>query len=177
LGRGTRRAGRLEPRDGRQKRRWPQLVGQPAKLVGQPAPAAPASAGAHPPLQATLWRPDYRYDDENVVLVIDGATDSLVNVFFLELDGILPTASSYLQRQLRRAERSLTWLEARFQGRTTLAEGAFSFADIALVCALDWMIFRSRYDVSRHPVLCRLLEQHESRPSLARTHPSCASTP
>jgi glutathione S-transferase len=128
-----------------------------------------------PPLQKTLWRPDHRYDDENVLLVIDGATDSLINVFLLEHDGVAAESSDYLKRQLVRAERSLTWLATRYEGRTSLGDGSLSFTDIALVCALDWVVFRERYDVSRHPSLGRVLDRHRERRSLVRTHPSVTS--
>jgi glutathione S-transferase len=136
-------------------------------------PGPPPAAGL--PLQATLWRPGHRYDDENVVLAIDGATDSAINIFLLEQDGVRPAASSYLQRQERRVASSLTWLDGLYAGRTTLGDGALAFADIALMCALDWMAFRKRYEVSRHQNLCRVVEAHRERPSLASTHPSLAS--
>ena len=139
-----------------------------------PAPP-PAPPAGHPPLQASLWREGHRYDDENVVLAIDGATDSAINVFLLGREGVLPAAVPYLRRQEERVARCMTWLEGLYQGRATLGDGAISFADITLVCALDWMTFRGRYDVSRHPSLCRMLEQHAARPSLASTHPSLAA--
>jgi glutathione S-transferase len=136
-----------------------------------PRPAAPAG---HPPFQATLFREGHRYDDENVLLVIDGALDSAINLFLMERDGVLPSASSYLGRQQQRVERCLIWLESAYAGRTTLGEGVFSFTDVALVCALDWLAFRKRYDVARHPGLVRVAEHHAARPSLAETHPTKA---
>ena len=72
-----------------------------ARLYLPPAPRpAPRRAGGPPrPFQATLFREGRRYDDENVLLVIDGALDSAINVFLMERDGVLPSASSYLGRQ------------------------------------------------------------------------------
>jgi glutathione S-transferase len=136
------------------------------------AEAAPA---VDPPLQATLWRAGRRYDDENVVLTVDGGIDSAINVFLLERDGVRPAPGSYLERQEVRVGRCMTWLDGLYAGRDTLGDGAFAFADIAVVCALDWLTFRKRYDVSRHENLCRMAERHRARPSLATTHPSLAS--
>jgi glutathione S-transferase len=136
--------------------------------------AAPAAPAGHVPLQPTLFREGRRYDDENVLLVVDGALDSAINVFLMERDGVLPAASSYLERQQHRVERCLIWLERAYDGRTTLGDGVVSFTDLSVVCALDWMTFRKRYDVTRHPALCGVAERHRDRPSLAATHPSQA---
>jgi glutathione S-transferase len=140
------------------------------RAVASPPPPPPG----RPPIQPTLWRAAHRYDDENVVLAIDGATDSAINVFLLEREGVDKAAVPYLQRQEQRIARCLAWLEGVYAGRTTLGEGALAFADVAIVCALDWMAFRRRYDVTRHPGLCRVMEAHRDRPSFAGTHPSLA---
>ena len=71
---------------------------------------------------------------------------------------------------------ALSFVEGRYGGRTSLGEGALSFTDLALVCALEWMRFRERHDVAAHPGLLRVLEAHAGRPSLAATHPSLAVT-
>ncbi len=136
-----------------------------------PPPAPPAG---HPPLQVALWRADHRYDDENVVLAIDGAADSAINVFLMERDGVLPAASAYLRRQNDRIESCLVWLDRLYQGRTTLSNEALAFADIAVICALDWMAFRKRHEWSHHQNLRQMIQRHRERPSLAETHPARA---
>lgn len=140
------------------------------------AAAAAAAAAPSPPIQPTLFRPAARYQDENLLLAIDAATDSLINVFLLELDGVPRDAAPYLRRQQERAGRCLAFVAERYAGRTTLAEGAFAFVDIALCCALDWMRFRARYDIAAHPALLRVLDAHKDRPALAETHPSRAAS-
>ena len=137
-----------------------------------PLPAAPESRLA---IQPTLFRPEKRYYDENVLLVLDGAIDSAINVFLLELDGISREKSAYLQRQMERIGSCLSWLDALLAGRPTLHEGSFSYFDIAMVCALEWMLFRQRYPVLDHPHLAQFLERHASRPTLAATHPRHAA--
>lgn len=137
---------------------------------GGPTPAPPPGA---PPLQGTLFRPEHRYDDENVLLAIDAAADSAINVFLLDRDEV---SSPYLQRQRERVGTCLRFVEERYGGRTTLSGDALSFTDLALVCALEWMHFRQRHDITAYPGLCRVVAAHAGRPSLATTHPSLAVT-
>lgn len=131
---------------------------------------------AAPLLQRTLFRPESRYQDENLLLAIDAATDSLINVFLLELDGVTKEAAPYLRRQEERAHRSLAYVETAYGGYPTLAEGRLSYVDIALCCSLDWMRFRKRYDITQHPGLLRVLEALAERPALAESHPSRAAS-
>ncbi len=140
-----------------------------------PEPPPPPPAG-HAPLQSTLWTViGSRYDDENVLLAIDSALDSAINLFLMEQDGVLPAASPYLARQTRRLASCLGFVDGLLAGRTTLHEGVFSFTDIALVCALDWLTFRKRYDLTPHANLVAFAEAHEARPSLRATHPRLAA--
>lgn len=137
--------------------------------------AARAPRDLAPPLQPTLFRPARRYQDENLLLAIDAATDSLINVFLLELDGVPASSAAYLRRQGARAASCLAFVEDAYAGRETLGD-ALSFVDIALTCALDWMAFRKRYDVTAHPGLARVLAAHRERESFAATHPSRAAS-
>jgi glutathione S-transferase len=139
--------------------------------------SVPPPPPGHAPLQPALWRPGRRYDEENVLLLIDGAADSAINVFLLERDGIDRAASPYLRRQMERVATCLRYLDGLYAESDTLAPGTFAFVDIALVCALEWMIFRERYDVRAHENLARVLDRHKDRPSLAETHPARAQTP
>lgn len=134
----------------------------------------PAPAGDELPLQPTLWHKEHRYDDENMLLVLDGATDSTINVFLLEMDGLKPAEVPYLGRQLQRVRGSMAWLDEKLAGKVSLHDGAVSFFDLSLVCALQWMQFRDRYPVAQHPNLLRFISAHQDRPSLRATHPSLA---
>lgn len=138
--------------------------------------AATLSAGGALPLQRTLFSTAERWNDENALSIIDAAADSLINVFLLDLDGIPREKAPYLQRQMERAGRCLSWLDERLAGRETFHPGAFGFLDIGLTCHLDWMIFRDRYPVSQHPNLMAFLERHKDRPSLDATHPRRADS-
>lgn len=136
-----------------------------------PPPPPPGAV----PLQSTMFHLKHRYDDENALSCIDAATDSAINVFLLELDGISRDKSAYLQRQMERVRSCLSWLDALLANRPTLHEGSFSYFDIGLVCALEWMLFRQRYAVREHAHLAQFLDRHASRPTLAATHPSLAA--
>src|SRR5262245_34370265 len=101
-----------------------------AYLYDRHAGAIPAPPPGAPPLQPTLFRPAQRWDDENVLLAIDAAADSAINVFLLERDGVTKDAASYLQRQTDRVSTCLAFVEERYGGRTSLGEGALSFTDL-----------------------------------------------
>lgn len=146
-----------------------------AYVYDRPATAVPAPPPGHAPIQATLWHPAHRYADENFVLTLDAAVDSAINVFLLEQDGILPAAAPYLQRQVRRIGTCLEWLDQQLRDRDTLHDGVFSFADVSLMCALEWLTFRKRHDVSQHEHLHRFVSRHQARPALAATHPRHAA--
>jgi glutathione S-transferase len=147
-----------------------------AYLYAEHAGRIPAPPAGLLPLQGTLFRPAQRWADENVLLALDTALDSAINVFLLERDGVTRDAAPYLRRQAERVGTALTFVEESYGGRPGLGEGALSFTDIALVCTLDWMRFRDRHDIAAHPGLLRVLEAHGGRPALAETHPSLATT-
>lgn len=134
----------------------------------EPPPARPPG---HPPLQPTMWRSGRRHEDEKVLLAIDAVTESAINVFLLENEGVSRDQAPYLRRQMQRVASVLTWLDDSFADQETLEVGVFSFVDIAVCCGLDWLVFRDRYDVGKHANLARILRRHRDRPSLRDTHP------
>lgn len=111
----------------------------------------------------------------NVLTVIDGALDSLINAFYLAKDGVERAQASYLDRQHQRAKSALSWLEARLGGPHLGGEDVdgseLRIADIALVSALDWMCFRDAYPIDDHPPLAAFLRSRAERPSFAVTNP------
>lgn len=145
---------------------------QIAEYLYEQYPEAPPPPPGHCPLQLTLWQPSHRYEDENVLLAVDAVTESAIHVFLLEKEGISREMAPYLRRQMQRVGSALAWLDRHFEGKESLAKDVFSFTDIALCCGLDWLMFRERYDVTRHANLARVMERHRDRPSLFDTHPS-----
>jgi glutathione S-transferase len=107
----------------------------------------------------------------NVITVIDGALDSLINCLYLGRDGITPEDATYLQKHQDRAASAMAWLEGRALDGWLTPTKSFGLAEIALCTALGWMRFRDTYAIERHPALLRCFEQHSERPSLAATQP------
>lgn len=111
-------------------------------------------------------------DAQNLVTVIDGALDALINAFYLQRDGITAERAAYVAKQHDRAAAALAWVEARVDDVWLTRARAFGLPELALVTALDWMRFRSAYDVERHPGLVRCMERHGARESLVATRPA-----
>jgi len=107
----------------------------------------------------------------NVITVIDGALDALINTLYLQRDGITGEQASYVTKQRERAAASLAWVEARLDGVWLTRTPAFGLPELALVTALEWMRFREMYPVERHPGLMRCIEHHGARESMVATRP------
>lgn len=108
----------------------------------------------------------------NVVHVIDGALDALINTFYLGKDGVDPATVPYVARQRQRAGSAMSWLEARLKGGTLTGHQTLGLPEIALGTALGWMVFRDTYPVGQHPALQAFLDVIERRPSFASTRPA-----
>ena len=146
-----------------------------AFLYAQPGRSPAPLADSQLPLAPTLFHDAARWDDENALSILDAAQDSLINLFVLELDGITPAQSPYLQRQYARVQSCLGWLDARLGDHALFHADRFSYLDIALACSLDWAQFRDRYPVRQHRNIARALDLHAERPSLSTTHPRLAA--
>jgi glutathione S-transferase len=107
----------------------------------------------------------------NMITVIDGALDALINVLYLQRDGVTSEAASYMAKQRERAAAALGWVEARVDDVWLTRARAFGLPELALVSALEWMQFREMYAVERHPALVRCLAHHGVRDSLVTTRP------
>lgn len=137
---------------------------------GVQASAKPAS----PKFQPTLFSSSQRYADANVLTVIDAALDSAIQIFLFERDGVTKETAPYLKRQHERVGKCLAWLDARYAGKSTLHDGAFGYVDLSLYCALDWLEFRQRLDLTSYRSLVGFKTAHASRPSFAATDPRLA---
>jgi len=98
-------------------------------------------------------RPPVDAEDElQLVLAVNGALDSSVNVFYLRREGVDVDAVPYLVKQQQRVGSALDWVADRLKG-TSFVDGRPGFAEIVLFTTLDWMRFRSAWDVAAHPRL------------------------
>lgn len=112
---------------------------------------------------------------QNLITVIDGALDSLINTFYLVVQNGVPLDSSaYLKKQQDRAAAALAWLDARVHDNRLGPQPGFGLPELSLLTALDWIRFRNAYPVERHENLLRCVEQFAARPSVLATAPSRA---
>jgi glutathione S-transferase len=107
--------------------------------------------------------------ESNLVNAIDAAIDSVIQLFYLRRDGVAVEGSVYEQRQLARADAIFTWLSAQIAEGTF--SGGFGYAELSLICGLDWMEFRKAYPVERAGGCQAVRDRWRDRPSLVSTRP------
>jgi glutathione S-transferase len=107
--------------------------------------------------------------EQNLVNAIDAAIDSVIQLFYLRRDGVAIEGSVFEKRQLDRADAIFAWLA------TQVAEGTFSgdfgYAELSLICGLDWMEFRKAYPIERAAGVESVRTRWRDRPSLVSTRP------
>ncbi|HEX6242765.1 MAG TPA: glutathione S-transferase family protein [Polyangiales bacterium] len=117
------------------------------------------------------WRVD-DVEARNVLNVVDGALDALINVFYLRKEGVDVDQVPYLKKQQGRARAALGWLENHAYEPYLTSKRQFGLPEIGLGTALGWMRFRNAYPIDDHPRLLRCLEQLEQRASFRATQPA-----
>lgn len=117
----------------------------------------------------TFAPPVDKWRETNLVNTIDGALDSLIQLFYLRRDGVAVDGSAYATRQVERAEAIFTHLSSEVHG-TTFGTG-FGLAELSLIAALDWMDFRKTFPTEKLAALSPLRAHWHDRPSLAATRP------
>lgn len=107
----------------------------------------------------------------NVISVIDGALDALINCLYLARDGITRAQSPYVAKQHERAATALAWLETRIHEGWLTRRHQLGLPEVALVTTLGWMRFRDMMPIERYPALLACFERFEARDSFANTRP------
>lgn len=108
-------------------------------------------------LTKKLAKEDLSVEQENLLILIDSANDSLVQIFLLSRSDI-DTSADKLYFRLQRERFDVVFNELD----KAVASGQFSewnYVAISLFCLLDWVDFRARYDFSH---LKNLVEFHAS---------------
>jgi glutathione S-transferase len=111
-----------------------------------------------------------RWREDNRINAIHGALDSLIQLLYLQREGVAMDTLPYRQRQLDRTAAILAWLTPQLVDSVHFGDG-FSLSEISLVCALDWMDFRQMYPTGQHAGLAAFRAHWAERPSLATTRP------
>ncbi len=109
--------------------------------------------------------PRDRWREQNLLNAIDGALDSVIQLFYLRRDGVSVDGTPYAQRQLDRADAIFAWLAPQLRPQ------AFALPEISACCALDWMDFRQAYPTERAKGLDAVRAALRDRPSMAATRP------
>ena len=109
--------------------------------------------------------------DANLVNAIDGALDSMIQVFYLARDGVRVDEVPRVAKNRDRTAAILDWLGDQLApGGASFGDG-LGLAELSLVCTLDWMDFRDTYPTAKHPALAPLRAAWRDRPSLVATRP------
>lgn len=108
--------------------------------------------------------------ESNLVLAVNGALDSAVNVFYLRKDGVDVAAVPYLVKQQARVDAALGWVEAQLRG-DGFFDGRPGYAELALYTTLGWMSFRNTWPVAAHPKLVAFQARWDAEPGWAATAP------
>lgn len=112
-----------------------------------------------------------QWREQNLVNAIDGALDSIIQLFYLRRDGIAIDGTVYAQRQIERTDAVFSWLAGQLApDRRTFGAG-FGLAEISLICTLDWMEFRKAYPTERAHALVGVRAAWGERSSLVETRP------
>lgn len=115
--------------------------------------------------------PADRWREHNLVNAIDGALDSLIQLFYLRRDGVAVDGSPYATRQQDRAEAIFAYLATELASAGTSFGAGFGLAELSLIASLDWMDFRKTFPTEKLASLAPLRAHWRDRPSLAATRP------
>ena len=118
-----------------------------------------------------LAPPRDRWHEQNLLNAIDGALDSVIQLFYLRRDGVAIDGTPYAQRQLERADAIFTWLATQLAADGKSFDGGLGLAEITLIAHLDWMDFRKTYPTERIGTLRGVRDAWRDHPSLAATRP------
>lgn len=117
-----------------------------------------------------LTPPRDAWRHRNLINAIDGALESAIQAFYLRRDEIAPDDNAFSRRQLDRVTAIFDWLGAQLAGGADFGDG-LGFAEVSLICAIEWMEFRTVYPTARHPALAAVATAVRERPSFAATRP------
>ncbi|MBI3992853.1 MAG: glutathione S-transferase family protein [Candidatus Lambdaproteobacteria bacterium] len=123
-----------------------------------------------PPLAPALFRKQQRWADMTVLVTVETMLNSGINVLQMKRSGVEPEQAPYLQKELKRIQHDLDWLEQRAT-REGFAPGLFSIQDLNLMCALQWFDFRNICTWRGRPNLEAVVKRFAERPSIASTAP------
>src|SRR5262245_34768320 len=117
-----------------------------------------------------LAPPRDRWHEQNLINAIDGAVESVMQLFMLRLDNVPIDGTSFAERQLARADAIFAWLATQLVDARGFGAG-LGLAEISLVATLDWMDFRKAYPTERAAGVESVRTTWRDHASLAATRP------
>jgi glutathione S-transferase len=119
----------------------------------------------------TMAAPGDRWRELNLVNAIDAALDSVIQLYYLRLDGVPCDGTEFARRELERTSTIFNWLVPQVDATTGSFCGGFGLAELSLICALDWMDLRGTYPTTEFRAFALVREQWAQRSSIAATRP------
>ena len=124
--------------------------------------------GVEPPLAGTPTRPEHHWEDARILDTLETMTDSIMNLRQMKMSGVEPEQVQFLQRQQRRIQTCLDWLD-QCAAPEGFAPGMFSLMDINLICSLGNVDHHQSFEWRGRPNLEAILERYQKRPSVKST--------
>ncbi len=104
----------------------------------------------------------------------DGVVDAGILVRYESLRDKKEQSKAWVEKQLARAHRGMTQLEADLGERAFCHADRYSLADIAVGCCMGWLAFRKPGGVdwrAKYPAVAKHYEKLMERPAFADTAP------
>lgn len=123
----------------------------------------------HKYLVSKFTLPTLDWSKQSLLTSIDAVNDSLVQLFILSRSEIDVSADKlYFRIQRERIDAVLTQLESLAFNNEFVH---WDYVSISLFCLLDWIIFRSLYDLNPYPELLKLHKQWQQLAICHKTDP------
>jgi len=106
-------------------------------------------------------------EDFELFTMANTIADTAVNLFLLEKEGVTPAQSSYMTRQTQR-------LASGFKALNDMVDTSKPMetdGQIRVVCLIDWILFRERYELSSYHNLISMLAHASANPIFTTTDP------
>jgi glutathione S-transferase len=108
-------------------------------------------------------------EQQNLLTLIDAATDSLVQLLLLNRSGINTEEDKmYFSLQRGRLREIFASLETKVQQDQF---SSWHYPAICLFCTIDWLMFRELYDLSAYPELTQFWQQLKHQSIAVETDP------
>lgn len=114
--------------------------------------------------------PRINWERKNLLTLIDGVNDTLINFLLLNRSQIeIPKDSQFYKVNVERIEEGLKELD-RLVARKEFEQ--WDYASMCLYCLLDWIKFRGLYDLSPYKNFESFLDKFKDDPCVIETKPN-----